>query len=62
MRIIKAKIVDSKHLELEEPLEGNVGQIIQVVVSDDGGDTWKNKAKQHFFKMYSDEDNIYDEV
>ncbi|BBM84238.1 hypothetical protein [Candidatus Uabimicrobium amorphum] len=50
MRIRKAKIVDSKHLELEEPLQGEIGQIIQAVVSDNEGDAWKNKAKQHFFQ------------
>lgn len=61
MKIIKAKIIESNLLELEEGLEGNVGEVIEVVVSDQGNG-WKDKVKQHFLSMYSEEDNIYDEI
>jgi len=62
MKVIKAKIIDSKHLELEEPLSGKIGQVIEVVLAENKDNSWKDKAKNHFFKMYSEEDSIYDEV
>ncbi len=63
MKIIKAKIVDSHRLELEEPLDGKLGDVIEVVVAEKNKkDDWREKTKNHFFKMYSEEDGIYDEV
>jgi hypothetical protein len=64
MRLISAKIVDSTHLELSQPLEALPGDTIQISLSEteDEMAIWRDAAKQHLLDAYADEDAIYDEL
>ena len=63
MRVISAKILDSTHLELSEPVQGSPGQTITISVSTEAeGDmpAWRVAGKQRLLNAYSDEDDVYD--
>jgi hypothetical protein len=65
MRIISAKILDSTHLELSQPLSGMPGELIDISVSSESDDEmvlWRDAAKKHLLDAYADEDAIYDEL
>jgi len=65
MRIIDAKILDSTHLELSQPLDAVPGEVIQISLqsgSDDDMAVWHEAAKQRLLDAYADEDAIYDEL
>jgi hypothetical protein len=65
MRVISAKILDSTHLELSQPLEASPGDLIQISLTSDSDDelaVWRDAAKQHLLDAYADEDAIYDEL
>jgi hypothetical protein len=65
MRIIEAKILDSTHLELSQPLDAVPGDMIQISLPSDSEDemaVWHEAAKQRLLDAYADEDAIYDEL
>lgn len=65
MQLISAKILDSTHLELSQPLEAPPGDIIQISVPSDGDEEmsiWRDAAKQRLSNAYADGDAIYDEL
>lgn len=64
MKIIEATIIDETHLELSQPIEAQVGEIIRISIPDQDDDEafWKEAAKQRFLDAYSDEDSIYDNL
>lgn len=64
MRIVVAKVLDSTHLELSQPLPIQPGESIQISIPEDGEDeqAWRAAAKQHFLEAYDDSDDIYDEL
>ncbi len=56
MRTIKAKILDSTHLELKQPISAQRGEYILVSILDDREDRiWHEAAKKHFLEAYSSE-------
>ncbi|MEX0613538.1 MAG: hypothetical protein WD738_10735 [Pirellulales bacterium] len=65
MRVISAKILDSTHLELSQPLEASPGDVIQISLPTEMEDemaVWREAAKQHLLNAYADEDAVYDEL
>ena len=64
MKTIKAKILDSTHLELSQPIAAQPGEYIQISIPDDGEEDrlWQESAKKHFLEAYDDQDAIYDKL
>jgi hypothetical protein len=65
MRVISAKILDSTHLELSQPLDAAPGEVIDISVpskTDDEIAAWREAAKRHLLDAYADEDAVYDEL
>lgn len=65
MRIISARIIDSTHLELSEPLQAQVGEMVEISLRIGGEDEvadWRKAGKQHLLDAYADEDAVYDEL
>lgn len=65
MRVISAKILDSTHLELSQPLDASPGDVIEISLAPETDDEMvicRDAAKQHLLDAYADEDAIYDEL
>ncbi|MCH8843440.1 MAG: hypothetical protein IID61_10745 [SAR324 cluster bacterium] len=64
MKSIQAKILDSTHLELAEPIPLSPGETITISVPDrqEGDRTWEQSAQKKFLNAYSEEDSIYDDL
>ena len=65
MQVITARIIDSTHLELSQPIEAAPGEVIQISLSpnsDGEAALWRTAAKQHLLDAYADEDAVYDEL
>jgi len=63
MRTIEAKILDSTHLELSEPVEAAAGDLIRIAIPEEGADTvWRNAILLRFLDAYAEEDSIYDDL
>ena len=72
MTEITAKILDSTHLELSQPLFFRQGNIISIFIPDvennvnnvdDEENLWIEASKNHFLAAYDDEgDAIYDKL
>jgi hypothetical protein len=65
MRTIDAKILDSTHLELSQPLNAVPGQVIKIALASSGDEEmamWREASRQHLLDAYADEDAIYDEL
>jgi hypothetical protein len=65
MQIISARILDSTHLELSQPIDALPGDVVQISVSapaDDEGKLWREAALLHLMNSYADEDAVYDDL
>jgi len=64
MKIITAKILDSIHLELSQPILAQPGVFIQISIPEDDEELrlWQEAAKKHFLESYDEADAIYDEL
>jgi len=64
MKVITAKILDSTHLELSQPILAPEGKFIRITISEDGEDDrlWREAAKEHLLDAYETEDAIYDKI
>ena len=64
MKIIEAKILDSRHLELKQPISAQRGEYIQISIPDEREEDrlWQEAAKKHFLEAYDDRDAIYDKL
>lgn len=64
MKIIQARIVDSTHLELSEPLSARPGETIEVSLADRDEDDpkWKDAAAERLLAAYDDQDAVYDQL
>ena len=64
MRTIRAKIVDSRHLELVEPLPSGLGPYVELTLvdRDEAEAGWSEMALRHFEDAYAPEDAIYDDL
>jgi len=64
MKIITAKILDPRHLELNQPIPAKEGGFIQISVLDEGDEDrlWREAATKNFLMSYADEDGIYDKL
>lgn len=63
MKTIEAKILDSTHLELSEPVEAAVGDRIRITIPEDGADVvWRQATTLRFLDAYAEEDSIYDDL
>jgi hypothetical protein len=62
MKIIKAKILDSTHLELSQPIAVQPGDYIMTsppeVAEED--EAWRGMPRKHLLEVYDDQDAIYD--
>jgi len=61
MNIIKAKIMDETHLELNQPIPSRSGEIIFISIINDNN-LWQEKGKENFLEAYDDGDSIYDNL
>ncbi len=64
MQIIKAKILDSTHLELSRPISAQPGDsiVISIPNGEEEDQVWLEASKKHFLETYDDQDAIYDEL
>jgi hypothetical protein len=64
MKIIKAKILDSTHLELSQPISTLPGDYVVIAIPDEveEDEAWQQAAKQQFLEAYDDQDAIYDQL
>ncbi len=64
MKIIKARILDSTHLELSQPISARPGDDIVISIPDETEEdyVWREAAKKHFLEAYDDQDGIYDQL
>ena len=64
MTIIQAKILDSTHLELSQPILSKKGKAILISIPDENEEdlAWREASKTHFLNAYSDQDAIYDQL
>jgi hypothetical protein len=64
MKIIRAKVLDARHLELVEPLPEGLGPYVELSLASQDEDevTWREAALKHFEDAYAPEDAIYDEL
>ena len=64
MQVIEAKILDTTHLELRQPISAQQGEYIQVSISDgrEEESLWQEAAKKHFLEAYDSKDAIYDNL
>ncbi len=64
MKIISAKVLDSTHLELTQPIPAKAGDLIEISVPDDDEHDrlWKVAASQKFLSAYDAGDSIYDNL
>ncbi len=63
MRIVKAKVVDSTHLELCQPILFQSGEYVNISIPEgEEGHLWREASGKHFFNSYSDEDSVYDKI
>ena len=64
MQVIEAKILDTTHLELRQPIFAKRGEYIQVSIQDEREEDrlWQEATKKHFLEAYDDGDTIYDKL
>ena len=64
MKTMSARVLDSKHLELVEPLSSTVGEWVQIVISETDAERadWHQAAREHFLDAFDDQDAIYDDL
>ena len=64
MKLVNAKILDSTHLELSEPISLQQGINIEISILDKNEDDklWKKSAKKRFLESYDEQDSIYDNL
>ncbi|MFH0775812.1 MAG: hypothetical protein V2A53_10080 [bacterium] len=64
MQIIEAKILDTTHLELKQPISAQRGECIQVSIPDgrEEDHLWQEMSKKHFLEAYDAQDAIYDNL
>jgi hypothetical protein len=60
MRTPEARILDSRHLELTEPLSAPPGDLIRIAITDGEGemDLWRRAGRQRFLEVYDPADGI----
>ncbi len=64
MKTLNAKVIDSTHLELAEPISFAVGESLEIVIParDTEGADWHRASRESFLNAYDDQDAIYDEL
>ena len=64
MKIIRAKVIDSRHLELVEPLPEDLGPYVELSLLDGvkDEDAWKMAALKRLEEAYAPEDAIYEKL
>jgi hypothetical protein len=64
MTVIRAKILDSTHLELSQPLPTPHGKTIVITIPEEGEEEqlWEEASKKNFLAAYDDQDAIYDQL
>ena len=64
MKLIKAKVLDSTHLELSQPITPPSGELIEIVIPDDEEEEqlWRRAGRDHLPEAYDPQDAIYDKL
>lgn len=64
MKLIKAKILDSTHLELSQPIDAEPGNYIVISIAEEAEEeeVWQEMSKKHLLEAYDDRDAIYDQL
>ena len=62
MQLINAKVLDSRHLELSQPIPAIPGESIQISIPDTEDKMWTAAAMENLLKAYAPEDSIYDKL
>ena len=64
MKVVSAKVLDKRHLELMQPIFEHPGESIQIFIpgKDEESRLWRKAAKEHFLKSYGISDAIYDKL
>ncbi len=62
MKMISAKVLDSTHLELSEPISASPGDSIEITIAERPNDEglWREAARRRFLEAYDPGDSIYD--
>ncbi len=63
MKMLTAKVLDSTHLELAEPLASSPGEVVEIrLVDKDEEESWRLLGSESFLRAYDEEDAIYDDL
>ena len=64
MKMLKAIILDSTHLELKQPISAQKGILIKIYIPDEKDEDiiWKESGEKHFLESYDTQDDIYDKI
>jgi len=63
MKLIKAKVLDSTHLELSQPITPPSGELIEIVIPDDDEEQlWRRAGRDRLAQAYDPQDAIYDKL
>ncbi len=64
MTVITATVLDPTHLELTYPLPLATGETIRISIPEPKEEEplWRERARDHLFNAYAEEDALYDEV
>jgi hypothetical protein len=64
MKLVTAIVVDSTHLELNEPIHQEPGKRVVISISEeemiDG--VWQQAGMKNFLQAYDEQDSLYDEL
>ena len=64
MKLLTAKVVDSTHLELDEPIQQEPGETVVISISEEAeiDGVWQEAVKQNFLQAYDEQDSVYDKL
>ena len=64
MKTIEARVLDSTHLELSQPISASPGESIRIAIPEEGDDggMWRDAARKRFLDAYDQADSIYDRL
>jgi hypothetical protein len=64
MKVVRAKVIDARHLELVDPLPEGTGRDVELSLLDGAQDedAWKLAALRRLEDAYAPEDAIYEKL
>ncbi|WP_227498588.1 hypothetical protein [Synechococcus sp. PCC 7336] len=64
MKVIKARVIDSTHLELSQPISVSEGEdiLISIAEREESERLWQDAARERFLAAYDEQDSVYDQL